>query len=65
MRFLGTLFTILILAVPLGAESITVSAAVSLKDALTEIGKTYESQTGDHVDFNFAAIRMVSGQSTG
>ena len=62
MRFLTTLFATLFLTASLQAESITVSAAVSLKESLTQIGKTYESQTGDHVDFNFAASGPLAAQ---
>jgi molybdate transport system substrate-binding protein len=62
MRFLAALFTTLCLTVSLQAENITVSAAVSLKEALTDIGKTYESQTGDKINFNFAASGPLEAQ---
>jgi molybdate transport system substrate-binding protein len=62
MRFLTVLLASLCLTVSLQAENLTVSAAVSLKDVLTDIGKTYESQTGDHVDFNFAASGPLEAQ---
>jgi molybdate transport system substrate-binding protein len=61
-RFWCVSFAILCLTRVVGAESITVSAAVSLKEAATEIGKTYEAQTGDHVDFNFAASGPLAAQ---
>jgi len=41
---------------------ITVSAAVSLKDAFTEIGQLYETRTGTHVNFNFAASGVLQKQ---
>src|ERR1700733_6852877 len=62
MRFLTALLATLFLTVSLQAESITVFAAVSLKETLVEIGKTYEAQTGDHVDFNFAASGPLAAQ---
>ncbi len=52
----------LILAAAASAETITVSAAISLKDALERIGKTYESASGDHVDFNFGASGALESQ---
>ncbi len=44
------------------SEGITVSAAASLKDALTEIGANYENKTGDEVVFNFAASGTLEQQ---
>src|ERR1700723_830692 len=61
MRFLSVLLA-LTLSASLQAENITVSAAVSLKESLTEIGKTYENQGGDHVAFNFAASGPLAAQ---
>lgn len=46
---------------PARAE-ITVSAAVSLKDAFTEIGRVYETSTGAHVNFNFGASGILQKQ---
>ncbi|HMM79333.1 MAG TPA: molybdate ABC transporter substrate-binding protein [Pyrinomonadaceae bacterium] len=43
-------------------ESITVSAAVSLKDAFTEIGELYKARTGRSVDFNFGASGTLQQQ---
>ncbi len=45
-----------------GAETITVSAAVSLKESLTKVGAAYEKATGDHVSFNFGASGKLAGQ---
>jgi molybdate transport system substrate-binding protein len=45
-----------------GGGNITVSAAVSLKDAFTEIGKLYESKTGNTVSFNFGASGALQRQ---
>src|SRR5919199_3946681 len=44
------------------AEELTVSAAVSLRDAFTEIGRLYEQRTGTRVRFNFAASGVLQKQ---
>src|SRR5438270_4317764 len=49
-------------AAPKVPDEITVSAAVSLKDAFTEIGQLYETRTGTHVNFNFAASGVLQKQ---
>ena len=41
---------------------LTVSAAVSLKDAFIEIGRLYETRTGTRVNFNFAASGVLQKQ---
>jgi molybdate transport system substrate-binding protein len=41
---------------------LTVSAAVSLKDALTEIGNLYKGQTGTDVTFNFGSSGALQKQ---
>lgn len=41
---------------------LTVSAAVSLKDAFKEIGEIYKSKTGRKVDFNFGATGALQRQ---
>ena len=48
------------------AQGITVSAAISLKEAFTELGKTFEAgQKGRRVQFNFGAsgdlVRQIAG----
>ncbi len=43
-------------------ETLTVSAAVSLKDAFTEIGAVYKSKTGKSVIFNFGASGTLQKQ---
>ncbi len=48
-------------ATPAQAE-LTVSAAVSLKDAFNEIGQLYEARTGAHVNFNFGASGLLQKQ---
>lgn len=50
------------LAAPVWADSITVSAAISLKDALTSIAKDYEKQTGQTVQFNFGSSGQLAAQ---
>ena len=59
------LFTLL-LALPVRAQEITVSAAISLKEAFTELGKTFEGgQKGSRVQFNFGSsgdlLRQIVG----
>ena len=44
------------------AESIRVGAAISLKDAITEIARKFETVTGDHVDFVFGASGQIMAQ---
>lgn len=43
-------------------NSLTISAAVSLKDAFTEIGALYKSRTGKTVNFNFGASGTLQRQ---
>src|SRR5687768_1789274 len=43
-------------------EKITVSAAISLKDALVEIGRSYTAATEDEVSFNFGASGQLMAQ---
>lgn len=43
-------------------ENLTISAAVSLKDAFTEIGELYKSKTGKNVNFNFGASGTLQRQ---
>ena len=43
-------------------EELTVSAAVSLKDAFTEIARHYEARTGARVNFNFGASGLLQKQ---
>lgn len=44
------------------AGEITVSAAVSLREAFGEIGKQYEARTGTRVNFNFGASGALQKQ---
>ncbi len=43
-------------------ENLTVSAAISLKDAFTEIGNAYKTKTGQTTDFNFGASGALQQQ---
>ena len=43
-------------------NNLTVSAAVSLKDAFSEIGELYKSKTGKTVNFNFGASGTLQKQ---
>jgi len=44
------------------AATVTVFAAASLTDALTEIAAAYEHRTGDRIVFNFAASGTLARQ---
>jgi molybdate transport system substrate-binding protein len=46
----------------LHAATVTVFAAASLTDSLRDIGRQYESATGDKVEFNFAASSLLERQ---
>lgn len=58
----GTLFVIALLAASARAETIRVAAAISLKEAVTEIAKTYEMESGDKVEFAFGASGQLAAQ---
>jgi molybdate transport system substrate-binding protein len=47
---------------PASAAEITVFAAASLADVLTEIGRAFNAATGDHVLFNFGATSDLARQ---
>jgi molybdate transport system substrate-binding protein len=52
-----------LLSAPLAkAQDITVSAAISLKESLTQIGSAYEKSSGDHLQFNFDASGKLAAQ---
>src|SRR5687768_3788853 len=44
------------------AETITVSAAVSMKDALEDVARAYEKQSGDKVELNFGSSGQLMTQ---
>ena len=54
--------TALIVAMPCRGETITVSAAISLKKSLEQIAGEYASATGDHIVFNFDASGKLAAQ---
>ena len=58
-------FLILCLICAFGAargDAITVSAAISMKDALEEVARTYEKRTGDDVQLNFGSSGQLMTQ---
>lgn len=67
-RFALTLLALLlVVAPPSGAEEqakpgLTVFAAASMADVLTEIGQAFEAKTGVHVRFSFAASSALARQ---
>ena len=44
------------------AETINVSAAVSMKEAMTDIARSFEAETHDHVSFTFGASGQLAAQ---
>ncbi len=44
------------------ADTISVSVAISLKEAVTEIAKAYEEKTGDKVEFTFGSSGQLLAQ---
>jgi molybdate transport system substrate-binding protein len=57
-------FSMLALCVATGAraETLTVSAAISLKESLEQVGHDYQARTGDEVRFNFDASGKLEQQ---
>src|SRR5437762_503071 len=43
-------------------ETISVAAAISLRDALTKIGEQFAANTGDQIDFNFGGSGQLLAQ---
>jgi len=58
----GALLACLFAFAPARAADVIVFAAASLSDALTQIGKNYETKTGQHVVFSFAASSALARQ---
>src|SRR3954447_26893594 len=52
----------LVVSVPALAADVTVFAAASLTDALTEIGKSYQQKTGNVAAISFAASSVLARQ---
>ncbi len=57
-----SLLAILLLALPLHAAELTVSAAASLSEAITEAAHLYEARSGDKVLLNFGASSILATQ---
>lgn len=56
------LLAALLLALPLAAAEVRVLAAASLTEALQEIGRDYESRSGDRVVFSFGGSSTLARQ---
>ena len=56
------LLLILLLALPISAAEVRVSAAASLTDAVTEIADRYEARTGETIVLNFGASSILATQ---
>jgi molybdate transport system substrate-binding protein len=64
-RFLKTLLSAMLVTASsytAMASNVTISAAVSLKDALTEIAAGYEKLSGDKLVFNFGGSNVLARQ---
>jgi molybdate transport system substrate-binding protein len=62
VRLALTLAFLLAVSLALRGAEVSVFAAASLQDALTEIARGYEKQSGDKVVFNFAASSTLARQ---
>jgi molybdate transport system substrate-binding protein len=63
MRFVTFLCTLLFLTLPaLAGQTVHVAAAISLKDALTDLAPAFTSATGDTVEFSFASSGALVAQ---
>jgi molybdate transport system substrate-binding protein len=60
LRFL--LVLVFCIHLPIRAANVTVFAAASLTDALKEIAKTYESKTGDKINYNLLGSNVLARQ---
>jgi len=54
--------TILLACCARGPRELYVAAAISLKEALTEVAQAWEAQGGEHVVFNFAGSNVLARQ---
>src|SRR5437879_599389 len=62
MKRLLALLLLCLVCSAAAAETITVAAAISLKDALTAAAKQYKTDTGEDVEFTFAASGQLASQ---
>jgi molybdate transport system substrate-binding protein len=63
MRKFALVLSILLAVVQASrAETITVAAAVSLKEAVTEISQAYQAESGDKVEFTFGSSGQLMAQ---
>jgi molybdate transport system substrate-binding protein len=62
MNILRTLMIICCAAGLARAEGVTVSAAVSMREALQQVARAYEEQTGERVKLNFGSSGQLMTQ---
>ncbi len=62
VRLARIVIALLVSAAPLAAEEVTVYAAASLTDALEEVARGFEAQTGHRVVFNLGASNDLARQ---
>ena len=62
MPLLRSLLLSLLFAIAASAETLRVAAAISLKSAVEDIARTYETSTGDKVEFTFGSSGQLMTQ---
>lgn len=62
MRRFFAFVLILLASTAARATTVRVAVAISLKEAVTEIGKSFESDSGDKVEFTFGSSGQLQGQ---
>ena len=65
MPLLRSVLLSLLFAITASAETIRVAAAISLKNAIEDIGQSYEKSTGEKVVFNFGSSGQLLTQIKG
>lgn len=62
MKYLRAFFLTLLLTSLAAAQSIRVSAAISLREAITDAATAYESETHEHIEFVFGSSGQLMTQ---
>jgi molybdate transport system substrate-binding protein len=61
-RFLPAAFISLFLSATAIADTVRLAVAISLKEAVTEIARTYEAKTGEKIELSFGASGQLATQ---
>jgi molybdate transport system substrate-binding protein len=62
MRTLAVIILLVLMALPLRAETLTVFAAASLKNVFDAIGEAFTAETGVDVVFSYAGTSVLARQ---